>query len=76
MFLCALQSYKSESTADYQQQFRFMISALLQTTSEVVLELINTVENMSALPNQMLLSILLGELAKCEEPVKLHLVTS
>jgi hypothetical protein len=53
-----------------------MLVALLDSSRDIVLELSNTVENMSNLPNQMLLCMLLQLLGERDTPMKLQLLTN
>ena len=71
-----LPRYTTEESEGYQDQLRNLWHEVFDNTRDGSLELVNTIEGVSALPNQMILGILMKELSGLRTPFKLNLITT
>lgn len=71
-----LPRYLSEDSEAYQDQLKNLVHEVFDNTRDCSLELVNTIEGVSNLPNQMILGILMRELAALRTPFKINLITA
>ena len=71
-----LPKYSTEESQEYQQHLKNIIKELLSNSKDITLELTNTIDNISQLPNQMILAIFFRELQEHRTNVKINLISS
>lgn len=76
VLLCVLPNYRSEEAEEYRQMFRNIVREAFENVREVNVEFSNTIDGVNTLPNQLLLSLLLQEVAGLPSGLKLSLVTT
>ena len=76
LLLAILPKYSTEESQEYQQHLKNIVKELLSNSKEITLELTNTIDNISQLPNQMVLAIFFKELQEFRSNVKINLISS
>ena len=76
MLLCILPQYRSEDREEYKQLFLNVVREALDEVKDMTVEFNHTVEGINNLPNQMLMGLLLGEVAERRNGFRLALVTT
>ena len=71
-----LPHYKSEDREAYIQLLTNVMREVMEEVKETAVEMINTMEGVSTLPNQMVLSVVLNEVAGRKGGFKILLVTN
>lgn len=76
LLLAILPKYQSEESQEYQQHLKNIIREVFSTSKDVTIELANTIEGLTQLPNQMILAILFRELQEMRSNVKVNMISS
>lgn len=76
LLIAILPKYSTEESQEYQQHLKNIIKELLSNSKDITLELTNTIDNISQLPNQMILAIFFKELQEYRSNVKINLISS
>lgn len=68
--------YSTEECQEYQQHLRNIFKEVLANSKDITLELTNTIETITNLPNQMILAIFFKELQDVRVNVKINLISN
>lgn len=76
LLFAIMPKYLTEESQDYQQHLKNIFKETLSNSKDITLELNNTVENITNLPNQMVLAIFFKELQDLRFNVKINLISN
>ena len=76
LLLAIMPRYLSEESQEYQQHLKNIIKEVLSSSKDITIEFTNTIDGISQLPNQMILSIMFKELQDWKNNVKINMITN